>query len=188
MSYYTKFADVEALLTSTTTATLASTDAVLVTSVSAGHPYQTTPGALVQAGGLGFVNATSLGTGSTGTNITNSGLTFLNSTAGTTSNWLLADPSAANQVKTIMFMSSTTSTNFSVNTVSASIKCTGSSSANMINFGSTATGSFVNFGQGVTMISQTTTSWIVVNVQRNPTAVSSGCVLAVGTGPIFTSV
>lgn len=186
MSYYTKFADVEPLLTSTTTTVLASTDAILVFNQASQKYYQATVGALGLLGGsMTGALASQATTLTTATNITNSGFTFVKSTGASTSNWLLSDPTAIGQTKTIFCNSTTTSTNWGVTTVTASIQCTAGTSANQINFASTATGAMVNFGQSVTLVSQTTTSWIVIAQQRNPTAVSSGQVGANGSGPIF---
>ncbi len=185
MSYYTKFADVEPLITSTTTTVLGSTDAILVFNQANQKYYQTTLGSFGPLGGVAATQGTCL---TTATNLTPVGLSLIKSTTGTTCSWQLTDPTAVGQVKTILLNSTTTSTQFTVSTVAASIQCTGSTSANLINFASTATGAMVNFGQSVTMVSLTTTSWLVIGQQRNPTAVSSGQVGANGTGPIFTSV
>ncbi len=188
MSYYTRFADVESLLTSSTTTVLGSTDSLLVFSANDGKYHVTTVGAVgTAAGGYGGL-ATQATCLTTATNLANTGLSLIKSTTGTTCNWLLTDPTAANQVKIILCNTTTTSTNFTVSTVAASIQCTGSTSANLIDFGSTSIGALVNFGQSVTLLSLTSTTWLVVGIQRNPTAVSSGQVGANGTGPIFTSV
>lgn len=196
MSYYTKFQDVETLLTSSSTGTImGSTDVLLGFSNTSKTPVQVTVGSIGLLGGTygnntpASVGAASVATtNTTATNIPNTGLTLLKSTGGSSSQWLLTDPTAVGQVKQLIFLSSTTSTQYVVQTVAASIQCTGGSSANLINFASTATGAYVNWGQGITMVSVSTTAWIVINVQRNPTAVTSGVVFAVGTGPIFQNV
>ncbi len=183
MSYYTVFDQVESLLTTTTTAaTLASTDLLIVHNAATGRKFAVTAGTLGPLGGLTAVQATTL---TSATNLTPTGTSFIKSTGGSTAAWLLTDPTAIGQVKTIFCNSSTTSTNWQVNTVAASIQCTGSSSANQIAFGSTATGAFVNFGTSVTLVSQTTTSWIVFAQQRNPTGSSTGAWTG---GVIFTAV
>ncbi len=193
MSYYTVFDQVESLLTTTTTATLASTDLLIVHNAATGRKFATTVGALGPlAGSIVGAVASQATTLTTATNITNSGFTLVKSTGASTSNWLLTDPSAVGQVKTIFCNSTTTSTNWGVTTVAASIQCTAGTSANQINFASTATGAMVNFGQSVTMVSLpgvaasgVSTTWLVIGMQRNPTAVSSGQVGANGSGPIF---
>ena len=188
MSYYTKFQDVEVLITTSSTGTLGSTDVLLGFSNTLKTPVQVTLAAAGQ-GGATYGSAASVATtNTTGTNIGPSGMTILKSTGGSSSSWLLTDPTAVGQVKTLVFLSSTTSTLYAVATAAASIQCTGGSSVNLINFASTASGVYVNWGQGVTMVSLTTTSWIVTNVQRNPTAVTSGIIFAVGTGPIMQNV
>jgi len=187
MSWYTIFDQQEALITSTTTAaTPVSTDLLLVHNQATGKKFATTAAAVVQAGMFGAV--TTATSNSTATNIIPTGVTILKSTGGSSTQWLLTDPTAVGQVKQLIFLSSTTSTLYAVQTVAASIQCTGGSSANLMNFASTATGAYVNWGQGVTMVSLTTTSWIITEVNRNPTAVTSGVLFAVGSGPIFTSV
>ncbi len=75
MSYYTKFADVEGLLTSTTTTVLGSTDALLVFSNSDLKMHQTTVGAV----GVVGPTAQTLTSASTGTNIVPGGLTIIQS-------------------------------------------------------------------------------------------------------------
>ena len=188
MSYYTKYADVEALLTTTTTNTIASTDALVVFNVASGKMYQTTPVAVYnasQAGGSGGGAAQILTTNSTGTNINNFGITLLKSTAGTSSAWLLTDPTQPGQIKTIAFVSSTTSTNFAVNTVAASIESSLGFAGTLVNFGSTQTGAMVNAGQSVTLASLTNTSWIVIGRNSNATSVTSGLLLATSFGPYF---
>ncbi len=193
MSYYTVFDQVESLLTTTTTATLASTDLLIVHNAASGRKFATTVGALGPLGGsvTGAV-ASQATTLTTATNITPSGFTLLKSTGASTSAWLLTDPTAVGQYKTIFCNSTTTSTNWSVTTVGASIQCTGGTSNNQIAFGSTATGAMVNFGTAVTMVSLpgvaasgVSTTWLVLNAQRNPTGSSTGAWTG---GVIFTAV
>lgn len=194
MSFYTKFQDVETLITSSSSGSLGSTDVLLAYSNTLKGPVQVTLATVGLGGTYGGLGAASPGAASvatsatTATNIGPTGLTLLKSTGGSSTQWLLTDPTAVGQVKELIFLSSTTSTLYAVQTVAASIQCTGGSSANLVNFASTATGAYVNWGQGITMVSQSTTSWIVINVQRNMTAVTSGIIFAVGTGPIFQNV
>ena len=188
MSYYTKFQDVEVLITTSSTGILGSTDVLLGFSNTLAKPVQVTL-AMAGQGGATYGSAASVATtNSTATSIPAGGLTILKSTGASSSQWQLSDPTFVGQVKQLVFLSSTTSTLYAVQTASASIQCTGGSSVNLINFASTASGAYVNWGQGVTMVSLTTTSWIVTNVQRNPTAVTSGIIFAVGTGPIMQNV
>ncbi len=193
MSYYTKFADVEPLLTSTTTTVLGSTDAILVFNQANQKYYQATVGSLGPiAGSIVGAVASQATTLTTATNITPSGFTLLKSTGASTSQWLLSDPTAVGQVKTIFCNSTTTSTNWSVLTVGASIQCTGGTSNNNIAFGSTQTSPMVNFGTSVTLVSLpgvaasgTSTTWLVIGLQRNPTGSSTGAWTG---GVIFTAV
>ncbi len=75
MSYYTKFADVESLLTSTTTTVLGSTDSLLVFSATDGKYHVTTVGAV----GLVGPSLQTLTSASTATNIVPGGLTIIQS-------------------------------------------------------------------------------------------------------------
>ena len=152
MSYYTKFADVEALLTSTTTATLASTDALLVTSVSQGHPYQTTPGAVAQMPWTGIQSLTSA---STATNILPTGITVLASSNAIS--YLLTAPSAAGVFKII------TSTSTAVVTVvcsAAGLMSSGSAQGSQFIFNSA--GAAVS-GGAVELVSVGSTRWVAYN-------------------------
>ena len=154
MSYYTKFADVEALLTSTTTASImASTDAVLVTSVSGGGPRQSTVGAVSC---LQSVSTTS----STATTLPNYGLSFLAMGTGGTSAtaYLLADPTAKGLVKTVYF-SSTTSTANLVTVVSTGVT-TIVSTGGSANVSVTVQGSGAG---GFTLESLSTTVWVLTS-------------------------
>ena len=199
MSFYTKFADVETLITSTTTgataaAAIASTDALLVVSQQLGKPMQTTPAAILQSGygsaavaAQGSVPAANVATtNTTATAISAYGLTRLLSTGGSSCSWLLNDSTSPGSVKTLIFHSSTTSTLYSVSFQTNTCVSTGAAAGTLINFASTATGAFVNFGQGVDLIALSTSQWAALRVYRNPTAVTSGVIFAVGTGPIFT--
>lgn len=182
MSYYTKFADVESILSATSTSVLGSTDVVLGFSYTDNKPHQITIGSL----GGGFGGGASIATtNTTATAISNVGLTLLKSTAGTSSSWTLSDPTAAGQVKTIAFVSSTTSTNFNVTTVAASIQSSAGFSGTLVNFGSTQTGAMVNSGNSVTLVSLSSTAWVVVGSNRVASTVTSGLMLAVNDGPLF---
>jgi hypothetical protein len=180
MSFYTKFADVESLLTATSTTVLNSTDSILVFSGTDGRMHQTTVGN-IYGGGAPTVATTN----TTATTISNNGLTLLKSTGGSSVSWLLADPTAAGQVKTLVFASSTTSTLYAVAPVSASIQSSASFSGVLINFASTGTGSMLNSGNAVTLISLSSTAWLVMGRNMNATQVSS-FTFAVGFGPTFT--
>ena len=152
MSYYTKFADVEALLTSTTTATIASTDALLVTSVSQGKPFQTTPGAIAQMAWTGIQSLTSA---STATNILPTGMTVIASSNALS--YLLTAPTAAGQFKII------TSTSTAVITV----VCSGaglmsSGSAQGSQFVLNSAGAAIS-GGAVELVSVGSTRWVAFN-------------------------
>jgi hypothetical protein len=153
MSYYTKFADVEALLTSTTTAaTLASTDAVLVTSVSAGKPFQSTPGAIAQMPWTGIQSLTSA---STATNILPTGLTVIASSNALS--YLLTAPSGAGQFKVI------TSTSTAVITVvcsGAGLMSSGAAQGSQFIFNSA--GAAIS-GGAAELVSVGTTRWVAFN-------------------------
>jgi hypothetical protein len=154
MSYYTKFADVEALLTSTTTGTvIASTDAVLITSVSGGRPFQTTPG---QIGCIQSVSTTS----STATTLPNYGLSFIPlGTAGTSATaWLLADPTAKGLVKTVYFSSTTSTANLVtvVSTGVTTIVSTGGSANTSVTVQGSGAGGF-------TLEAMSTTVWVLTS-------------------------
>jgi hypothetical protein len=197
MSFYTKFADVEPLLSSTsssTTTVLGSTDVTLVFNNASGKYFQATIGSLSNAGyGAAGVILTSTTTGvtvattnTTGTNINAYGLTRLLSTGGSSCSWLLNDSTSPGSVKTLIFHSSTTSTLYAVTFQTNTCVSTGAAAGTLINFASTASGALVNFGQGVDLIALSTSQWAALRVYRNPTAVTSGIIFAVGTGPIFT--
>jgi hypothetical protein len=180
MSFYTKFADVETVLSATSTAVLASTDVILAFSNTDSKMHQV-PIAYVAP----FAAPTTATTATTATNISNIGLTLLKSTGGSSVSWLLADPTAAGQVKTLVFASSTTSTLYAVAPVAASIQSSASFSGTLINFASTATGSGINMGNSVTLLSLSSTAWLVIGRNMNATQVSS-FTFAVGFGPTFT--
>ena len=154
MSYYTKFADVESLLTSTTTGTImASTDAILVTSVSGGRPFQTT------AGQVGCFQSVSTAT-STGTTLPPYGLSFLAmGTAGTSATaYILADPTARGLVKTVYFSSTTSTANLV--TVASTAVTTIVSTGGSANTSVTVQGSGAG---GFTLESLSTTVWVLTS-------------------------
>ena len=149
MSYYTKFADVEALLTSSTTTVLASTDALLAFSVSAGKPYQTTVGAVSAlagqaSGGGAFQSLTS----STAVNITATGFTNLG--VAITGTYILSAAPGPGFVKTIT--SSTTGT-ITITCSGASLSSTGAINGSTI----TMTGAAAESVGSITLISVGTT-------------------------------
>ena len=180
MSYYTKFQDVESILSATSTTVLGSTDVVLGYSFTDNKAHAI-PVSYIYAGGTASVATTN----STATAIANTGLTLLKSTAGTSSAWTLSDPTAALQLKTIAFVSSTTSTAFTVTTVAASIGSTASFTGTLINFGSTATGAMCNAGNSVTLVSLTSTQWQVIEVKGTATAFTSSLILSTGAAPTY---
>ena len=123
MSSYYSFDQAEALLTSTTTAaTMVSTDAIIVHNVATNKKWQTTPGA-VAAQGFGTPSAT---TATSATVILPYGITqlvFAPATALTSFAWQLQDPPSAGLMKTLI-QSTTTSTQNQVNFVSATGRST----------------------------------------------------------------
>ena len=153
MSYYTKFADVESLLTSTTTsATLAATDAVLVTNVSAGHPFQSTPGAIAQ---MPWTGAQTLTSASTGTNILANGLTVLQSSNAVS--YLLTAPTVAGQFK---YITSTSSAVITVVCSAASLMSSGSAAGSQLVFNSA--GAAIS-GGAACLVSVGSTRWVAFN-------------------------
>jgi hypothetical protein len=180
MSFYTKFQDVESVLTASSTATLGATDVVLGFSYTDNKPHQVPIASISPFGGI-----TTATTNSTATTISNQGLTLLKSTGGSSCSWLLADPTQTGQLKMLVFASSTTSTLYAVAPVAASIESSASFSGTLINFASTATGAMINAGNSVTLVSLTSTSWLVIGRNMNATQVSS-FTFAVGFGPTFT--
>lgn len=181
MSWYTVFDQLETTLTSSSTATavLSPTDLTIVHNNATGRKFAVPVRDIANPG-----VATIATTLTTATNIGPTGITLLKSTGGTSCDWLLTDPSGPGYVKTLAFVSSTTSTRFSVSPVAASIQSTAGLSGTMVNFGTTATGTFINAGQSVTMVSLSTTSWAVIATNRNATSVSS-FIFALGNGPVY---
>ncbi len=104
MSYYTRFADVEGLLTSTTTTVLSPTDNLLVFSNTDNKYHKTTMTAI--AGGLGGQITTST---STGTNIPAVSGTFMIQTP-TSVEYSLSTPAFAGIVMTFVNSATSTST------------------------------------------------------------------------------
>ena len=112
MSYYTKFQDVETVITSSSTANLLkATDPVLVYSSALTHHAQTT---LSQFNSLMGVSTSS----STASPLANNGMSVINSAA--VASYQLADPAQKGQV-IFIFNSSTTSTAITVTPISATI-------------------------------------------------------------------
>jgi len=165
MSSYYIFDEVEALLTSTTTATLQSTDAVILHSVSSNKKYQSTPGAINAQEQVTFATTTQ----STTTFVTNYGTTIFKSTGGSSAVWVLADPTSVGVTKTLVLGTTTTSTNYSIVPQSATIGSTAAAGGSLVNLGSTATGS--NQANSVTLTAQTTSLWLVIS--KNGTAIYS---------------
>lgn len=102
MSYYTKFADVESILSATSTTVLGSTDVLLGFSFTDGKPHQI-PVASVASGGT-FQTLTS----STAVNINGVGLT--NCTVSITGTYILSAAPAPGILKTITSSSTGTIT------------------------------------------------------------------------------
>lgn len=165
MSFYTQFANAEALLTSTTTAVLQSTDAVLGWSVSGNHPYQITPGALSAQEKVTFATTTQ----STTTFVSNYGVTIFQSTGGSSAVWVLADPTSVGLSKTLVLGTTSTSTFYSIIPQSAVIGSTALVGGSLVNLGSTAAGS--NQANSVTLTAQTTALWLVTS--KNGSAIYS---------------
>ena len=181
MSFYTKFQDVESILSATSTsATLGATDVVLGFSFTDGRAHAI-PVSQLSAPGIGTIATTN----STATNIGNQGLTLIKSTGGSSCGWTLTDPTQAGQVKTLVFASSTTSTAYVVTTVAASIASSAGFSGLFVNLGSTATGQCINTGISVTLASLSSTQWIVIGKNGNVTSVST-FIIPAGYGPFFT--
>ncbi len=154
MSYYTIFDQAEAVVTSTTTnATLISTDAMLVHNLASGKKFQTVVG---QVGALQAISTSS----STATVLPPYGLSFLQmGTAGTSATqFILADPPSKGLVKTI-FMTSTTSTYNVILTQSTGAQIFSSGTAlltsNTINIQGAGSG-------GVTLQSISTSAWVLL--------------------------
>ena len=149
MSYYTKFADVEALLTSSTTSVLASTDALLVFNVASGKMYQTTVGAVSAgagsaSGGAAFQSLTS----STAVNITGFGATNLG--VAITGTYILSAAAVPGILKTITSSSTGTIT---ITCSGASLSSTGAINGSTI----TMTGAAAESVGSITLISVGTT-------------------------------
>jgi hypothetical protein len=177
---------------------MSSTDSILLFNQAANKYFQTTPATLANAGyaavgstGMVLTSTTTGGvsvatTNTTATAVSAYGLTRLLSTGGSSCSWLLNDSTSPGSVKTLIFHSSTTSTLYAVSFQTNTCVSTGAAAGTLINFASTATGAMVNFGQGCDLIALSTSSWAALRVYKNATAVTSGVVFAVGSGPIFT--
>ncbi len=151
MSYYTIFDQQEALITSTTTTVLASTDAVLIHSAGSGKKYQGTVGAVAN---LQAISTSS----STATTLSPYGMSFLQmGTAGTSATqYILADPPAKGLTKTVFFTSTTSTANLVTCQGTATfIYTTGANTGNSFNVQGSGAG-------GVTLTSVSTTQWVLV--------------------------
>ncbi len=153
MSYYTIFDQLEAVVTSTTTAaTLVASDPVLVHNNATGKKFQTTVGC------FGSQQAISTSS-STGTNLPPYGVSFLQMGTGGTSatQYILNDPPSKGLLK-IIYMSSTTSTANLIYCQSTGtvIYTTGANTANSINIQGAGAG-------GVTLTSVSTTQWLLLS-------------------------
>ena len=159
MSSYYSFDQAEALLTSTTTAaTMVSTDAIIVHNVATNKKFQTTPGALASQM-LVTTNAT---TNTSGTAISPYGVTkllFAPATALTSFAWQLQDPPSAGLCK-IIYMSSTTSSGNIVNFVSATGLTSAISNAAFVAMG-TAAAATVGGGTFIELTSVSTSVWLI---------------------------
>ena len=137
MSSYYIFDEAEALLTSTTTSILGSTDTMIVHNAATNKKYQAPVGA-IEAQGFVTVTATTL---TSGTNIQPYGVTqlvFAAATALTSFAWQLADPPSAGLCKTFI-QSTTTSTQNQVNFVSATGRSTDGQALVSIGFSNVGT-------------------------------------------------
>ena len=145
MSFYTEFGVAESLLTSTTTAaTLASTDGILAWDVATNKPWQTTAG---QVGSIMTVSTSS----STATALQPYGMSVL--TTASSAAWTLTDPPVKGLSK-ILFVSTTTSTNNQIVTQGATIQTTAANTATTI----TIQGSGAGF---VDLTSVSTSVWLL---------------------------
>jgi len=117
MSTIYKFQDSETVVTSTSTAGLSPSDAVIVYSTIAGRTRQSTVSSVANQSVV-----TSATSATTATNITCFGYTSLGSSSGPITAWLLDDPPVAGVKKEISSLS--TSTSNTVSTVSATIQAT----------------------------------------------------------------
>lgn len=144
----------ESLVTSTTTATLGSTDPVLVYSNSAIHTAQSTIGSVSS-----LWNVTSATSATTGTNISSNGYTSLGSSSGPITAWLLDTPLATGISKTIQSVSTSTANTVTVSTtaVNTVIHSTDTWAGRTITF--SLPGAFVN----LMATAGTTNVWSVVD-------------------------
>ncbi len=146
MSYYTRFADVESLLTSTTTSVMSSTDVMLVFSASDQKYHTVQVGSVAGGGGL-----QSLTSASTATNITPVGITSLASSNAIA--FVLTGPTAAGIIKTITTSSTAIIT---ITTSSASLSSTGAINGGTIAMNSA--GAAIS-GGSISLVSVGTTRW-----------------------------
>ena len=151
MSYYTKFQDVESILSGTSTATLGSTDVVLGFSFTDGKAHQMMVGHVGAAGGL-----QTLTSASTATNIVPNGITTINSSNALS--YLLTAPTAAGAgfMKTIVTSSTAVIT---VVCSGASLSSTGA--INGTQFILNSAGGALS-GGGIQLASVGSTRWITV--------------------------
>ena len=165
MSSYYIYDEVEALLTSTTTSILGSSDALIVHNVATNKKYQTTPGSVSAQEQVTFASTLT----STTTLISPYGTTIFKSTGGSSAVWVLADPTSVGLTKTLVLGTTTTSTYYTIIPQSATIGSTAAAGGSLINLGSTATGS--NQANSVTVTAQTTALWLVIS--KNGSAIYS---------------
>ncbi len=161
MSYYTKYADVEGLLTSTTTNTIASTDALVVFNVASGKMYQTTPvavsGVTLASTIVANLGLQTLTSASTATNILPTGITTIQSSNALS--YLLTAAAGPGFMKTVVTSSTGVIT---VVTSLASLSSTGA--INGTQFILNSAGAAIS-GGGITLVSVGTspsTRWITV--------------------------
>lgn len=147
MSFYTQFNTAEAIVTSSTTSLLLASDPVLIFSANQGHASQSSVGAV--SAQYAVTTATSQ---STGTNISNYGITYVTGPS-TASAWLLSDPTVAGLCKTV-FWTSSTSTASLVTGVSATLLATDTQSGTTFTFSKT--------GAYVELSAKSTSVWAVV--------------------------
>ncbi len=147
MSYYTKFADVESLLTSTTTATVGSTDIMLVF-CNSDQKYHAAQVGVVSMGGGGFQSLTSA---STATNITPVGITSIASSNALS--YLLTAPTATGIIKTI-----TTSSTAVITVVTSLASLSSTGAINGTQFILNSAGAAIS-GGSISLVSVGTTRW-----------------------------
>ena len=157
MSYYSIFDEQEPVVTSTSTGgtILQSADIILVHSTVSGRKAQSTIGSAQSLAAVTFATTAQ----STTTFVSPYGTTIFKSTGGSSAVWVLSDPPTVGLIKTLVFGSSSTSTNFGIVPQSATISAPQVAASSLVNLGSTGTSQ--NWGNSATLTAQTTSLWVV---------------------------